>query len=838
MRALRSAGTGLAQTLCIVLLVLAFLDGTARAADDSSASAAPLPTLEALIASAHAQGAVRVIVKVRAPGIAPESLAGDRFQRLLRRFHISDRQDAAVAGLAGTAHRVVRRYATSPYLAVEVSPEALRRLAGSGDVESVAPDLEVHAHLYETTALIQSQTTAAKGLTGAGHAIAVVDSGVDATHPFFGGRVVDEWCFSYASDCPNAESTQTGPGAARPSHYHGTHVAGIASGQGASFSGVAPGTSIIAMRVLRADGSGQFSDLKAALDELILLRDTRNLAAVNLSLGTDPVSVAGCTSIEANYGLQADIEALRAEGVATVVAGGNEYAPWDISYPACLPNTIKVVASTDGDQIAPFSNRSPALEATTLVAPGTAVCSAVPAGTTQSCSNAGGNGGFALAQGTSMAAPHVAGAWAVLKQVKPDATVEEVLEALRSTAVTIADPATGTSYRRIQVHEAVAALTNVTVSLSADKTAPQPAFSRVLFTATATGGVAPVQYKWWIFDGYTWKVGREWSPDASFAWSPATPCGDYKVGVWVKSGTLPGDRPESDEAIATMSFPIGAPNLKLVALTADRAPPGAPATTITFTASATGGTASYQYRWWLFDGTSWTAVSAWSTSKTFSWTPTIRNASYRIGVWVKSATNYSDSFDCSQATGSIPYPIVGPDPPPLTLLSVTSDKPAPQVAGVPITFTATARDGTPPYQYKWWLFDGVKWNAASNWSAGNSFVWAPGTPNAKYQVGVWVRSATNATDSADRPESRGTVSFPITTSTLTLQNVTPSVAAPQPAGTTIAFTATATGGIAPYQYKWWLFDGATWSLVRDWSPGNTFQWTPGVPNANSGLAYG
>ena len=55
---------------------------------------------------------------------------------------------------------------------------------------------------------------------------------------------------------------------------------------------------------------------------------------------------------------------------------------------------------------------------------------------------------------------------------------------------------------------------------------------------------------------------------------------------------------------------------------------------------------------------------------------------------------------------------------------------------------------------------------------------------------------------------------------------------PQMPGATVTFTATAAWGAAPYQFKWWLWDGATWTVLEDWSTGNTFAWTPSTPNPN------
>jgi subtilisin family serine protease len=78
--------------------------------------------------------------------------------------------------------------------------------------------------------------------------VAVLDTGVDKTHPFLSGKVVEEACYSAGGNCPNGATSEVGSGAGVQCTYaaaacrHGTHVAGIAAGQGSSFSGVARGS--------------------------------------------------------------------------------------------------------------------------------------------------------------------------------------------------------------------------------------------------------------------------------------------------------------------------------------------------------------------------------------------------------------------------------------------------------------------------------------------------------------------------------------------------------------------------------------------------------------------
>jgi len=101
----------------------------------------------------------------------------------------------------------------------------------------------------------------------------------------------------------------------------------------------------------------------------------------------------------------------------------------------------------------------------------------------------------------------------------------------------------------------------------------------------------------------------------------------------------------------------------------------------------------------------------------------------------------------------------------LTLTSLTANLSAPRPPGSAVTFTATATGGTAPYQFKWWLWNGVTWTVLRDWSTSNTFAWTPSTPNPNYRVDVWLRSAG---ETADQPSgypansgAYGDIAFPI-----------------------------------------------------------------------------
>jgi Concanavalin A-like lectin/glucanases superfamily/Fibronectin type III domain len=113
-----------------------------------------------------------------------------------------------------------------------------------------------------------------------------------------------------------------------------------------------------------------------------------------------------------------------------------------------------------------------------------------------------------------------------------------------------------------------------------------------------------------------------------------------------------GTSPYSNEVSVTLLSPLTVTNL-----TANRASPQPPGTTITFSATASGGTPPYQYKWWIITGSTQTVGSNWSTNSTFAWTPTVANANYTIRVWARNALSIADAPDSSAATLQMSYAI-------------------------------------------------------------------------------------------------------------------------------------------------------------------------------------
>jgi hypothetical protein len=294
------------------------------------------------------------------------------------------------------------------------------------------------------------------------------------------------------------------------------------------------------------------------------------------------------------------------------------------------------------------------------------------------------------------------------------------------------------------------------ITLAVNRTAPQLTGTAVTFTAAASGGIAPYQYKFLVYDGYGWSPVTSWSELNTFTWTPSKANADYRVGVWARSA---GNAKDEPEASASSPFPISAPApvvVSSVTVSANKAAPQVAGTSITWTATAAGGVSPLQYKWLVYDPNGWAPKTGWTTSNTFTWTPASASADYRVGVWVRGGDNLDDA---PQVSASEAFAIASPAATPrATAVVVSVNKIAPQVVGSAITATATVSGGVAPYNFKWFIYDANGWTAVTSWTSSSTFVWIPTKPGADYQIGVWVRSAGNTNDEL---EVSGTLPFPI-----------------------------------------------------------------------------
>jgi subtilisin family serine protease len=569
----RAATAALRMVRGGLVVILAILSPAARLRAED---VLPPPTPEQRAAAfadlgekARKDGTVPAMVRVAAPFVAEGDLP-DPTSVERQRAAIAAAQQRLEAVLTDRGVKLKRRFRYIPYVAVRLDPDSLAYLERRSEVVTVDEDALARPDLASTSQIVGTPLAHAYRYNGGGQAIAILDSGVDRDHPFLGGRIIEEGCFSSGgfgaeSLCPDGSSEQTGGGAGDNCPLsidgcdHGTHVAGIAAGRGnepgdtpsaalPDFSGVAPWASLISVQVFhREEGSvcasnGDLSpcvraftsDWVAALEFVYDLRDEHAIASVNLSLGGGGFTREDdCAS--ANGSVVAAVDNLRSARIATVASSGNDGFTDRLEAPACIRHVVSVGRTNDSDTVASTSNSASFLD---LLAPGSDVDSSVP------------GGGFASKSGTSMAAPHVAGAWALLKQAFGNIAVSTVLNKLRDAGVAVTDSRNGITKPRLRID---AALPIEAVILSAS---PRLRTINTSQTALYTINIARVNY-----DGPV-DLQLDWMPPSITATLDGVPVTGGTVVPTSGSALLRLQPQVSSAALGVKTFTVKPVNLE------------------------------------------------------------------------------------------------------------------------------------------------------------------------------------------------------------------------------------------------------------------------------------
>lgn len=414
---------------------------------------------EAMRAKVRAEGKARVIVGLRTDGRSVSAAVSSLNEAQARSPLISRVQQSLLTRMGGYNLSSIRRFRYMPHVAMEVDGAGLEALASDPEVITLEEDVRVEPLLERSTALVGAPSAWSQGYSGAGQAVAILDTGVDGEHPFLKDGVLSEACYSGGDEdltplCPGGVRESIGIQSGEPCSsardcFHGTAVAGVAAGAGTTFSGVAPDSGIIAIKVFsRCPGpvdclTSTTSDWVAGLERVLELSGGYDIAAANMSFGGRLFS----EECDADYpAVKAAMDNLRAFGIAPIAASGNNRSSTGIHFPSCISSAISVGSTDTGadetipDEVSVFSNSSPLLD---LLAPGGRINTSVP------------GEGFGRFNGTSFSVPHVAGAWAVLKSKAPNASVPDLLSALKSTGVPVLDPRNNLIKPRIQVDAAL-----------------------------------------------------------------------------------------------------------------------------------------------------------------------------------------------------------------------------------------------------------------------------------------------------------------------------------------------------------------------------------------------
>lgn len=399
---------------------------------------------------------VRVVVAVGLPELQTQSVAAQR--GALRAEVITTLTDA----------RDVELWGDSGAFSADVAVEEIERLRRDPRVRAVTIDDGGEGALLESLPLVGIDLVRAQGLDGSGVTVAVLDTGIDTDHPDFAGRVVAQQCFCDNLDgtgcCPGGEKVSSGPGAAEDDHGHGTHVTGIIASAGTiAPRGIAPNAKIVSVKVMDAKNSFRsFTQIHRALEWIA--DHQPDVSVINMSLGSFSLfSPDECGDMAIAYGMEPVVTRLRDRGVLITASSGNQASLAGTTLPSCMAPVIGVGATYDApqnyasntcsataaklDDVACFTNSTSAID---IVAPGAMIVSAMR------------RGGFANWAGTSMAAPHVAGAIALMQQKshrKIDA--DHIESILKTTGKPVVDARNSLIFPRLDIAAALAATPKV-----------------------------------------------------------------------------------------------------------------------------------------------------------------------------------------------------------------------------------------------------------------------------------------------------------------------------------------------------------------------------------------
>jgi spore germination protein YaaH len=382
------------------------------------------------------------------------------------------------------------------------------------------------------------------------------------------------------------------------------------------------------------------------------------------------------------------------------------------------------------------------------------------------------------------------------------------------------------------------------VSLTATPASPQVNGSAITFSASAAGCQHPLYQFWVLAPGASWQIVQPYSSTATFSWNTSglSP-GSYLYTVWARDSGSSGTGCNSlgcfDTYFTATAYKLIS-RCTSVSESAAPSPPRLSGTAVTFSATSTGCPhALYQF-WVLAPGShTWQITQPYSSSATLNWnTSGLGAGGYLYTVWVRDASGSGtscNSLGCFDTySPATTYTLASP-------CSAATDSAAPgspQLSGTAITFSAGA-SGCPHPLYQFWVLapGSSIWKVGQAYSTSATFAWnTTGLPGGTYLYTVWVRDSASPGTSCN---SLGCFDTYFPASSYALRSPCGSVteaAAPAstaPRGTSITFSATASGCSRPLYQFWILAPGShTWQIGQAYSSSATFTWN------TTGLAAG
>ena len=491
----------------------------------------------------ESQEHVRVIIKLK-PNVKAEVAAGRRA--------IAEQVKIGSLSFNREELKQKRSFRSMNGFAAEITLKGLEKLRNNPNIEAVYIDQPVSALLTSSVPLINATAVWRRemngiNVTGNGIGVCVIDTGVDYTHESMGGCTA-------ASNINNASCGKVPSGYdfvnnddnPVDDHGHGTHVAGIVAANG-SVKGVAPGAAIIAMKTLDSSGSGFSSDVVAAIEWCTSNSTRYNISVISMSLGGSTLYSSNCDADESAYA--SAINAAVGKNISVIAASGNNGNTAAIAAPGCVFNATAVGSTTSGDAISSFSNNDDTVD---LVAPGSSIVSlALGSGT-------------ATRSGTSMATPHVAGAFALLYAYEREESLTLLTplnaeQALKVTGKNVTDTrdSVNTNYTRIDVFSALNFLDATAPRLTFISPADGSSVQNVVVNISSNENLGNVILEWSGTNITNYTMTVETSTRVSYAFG--NPDGLYTYIIYANDTA----NNRNVTAVRTVRVDTSAPNVTL-----------------------------------------------------------------------------------------------------------------------------------------------------------------------------------------------------------------------------------------------------------------------------------